>query len=133
MKRRVIFPDPDIWTTPKENTMVEPDQTDFEADARSYWNQLRAIDLCRAVSLGDNSAADALIAEVAADDEPLQFIAGLAWAAGSLAKTVAAQHPTATEASVWSALTERSATCLHASRELRNMLNTPTTEGETNV
>ena len=82
MKRRVIFPDPNIWTTPKENEMVEPDQTDFDADARSYWNQLRAIDLCRAVSLGDDRAADALIAEVAADDEPLQLIAGLAWAAG---------------------------------------------------
>ena len=133
MKRRVIFPDPNIWTTPKENEMVEPDQTDFDADARSYWNQLRAIDLCRAVSLGDDRAADALIAEVAADDEPLQLIAGLAWAAGSLAKTVAAQHPTATEHSVWTALSERSATGLHATRELREMLNTTTAEGDTNV
>ncbi|QFS91149.1 hypothetical protein FIV07_10325 [Mycobacterium sp. THAF192] len=104
---------------------------DFNDDARLYWNQLRAVDLCRAISRSDDSAADALIAEVAADDEPLHLIAGLAWAAGSLAKTVAAQHPTATENSVWAALTERSATGLHATRELIHMLDT--TEGETNV
>lgn len=133
MTRRVIFPPTDYWITHKENQMIDHDQTDFDADARSYWNQLRAIDLCRAVSLGDDGAADALIAEVAADDEPLRLIAGLAWAAGSLAKTVAAQHPTATEHSVWSALAQRSATGLHATREIRRMLNTTTTEGETNV
>ncbi|QZT56759.1 hypothetical protein [Mycolicibacterium austroafricanum] len=106
---------------------------DFDDDVRIYWNQLRAVDLCRAISRSDNSAADALIAEVAKDDEPIHLIAGLAWAAGSLAKTVAAQHPTATENSVWEALTERSATGLHATREIRQMLDTTTTEGETNA
>lgn len=106
---------------------------DFDDDTRLYWNQLRAVDLCRAIGRSDDSAADALIAEVAADNEPLHLIAGLAWAAGSLAKTVAAQHPTATEDSVWAALTERSSTGLHATREIKQMLDTTTTEGENNV
>lgn len=104
---------------------------DFDDDARIYWNQLRAVDLCRAISRADDSAADRIVAEVAADDEPLHLIAGLAWLAGSLAKTVAAQHPTATEDSVWAALAERSSTGLHATREIRQMLDT--TEGEANA
>ncbi|QFS89495.1 hypothetical protein FIV07_01990 [Mycobacterium sp. THAF192] len=106
---------------------------DFDDDVRIYWNQLRAVDLCRAISRSDDNAADALIAEVAADNEPIHLIAGLAWAAGSLAKTVAAQHPTATEDSVWAALTDSSSTGLHATREIRQMLDTNNTEGESNV
>ena len=134
MKRRIIFPDPDIWTQ-KENTMTENTDpvVDFDDDKRIYWNQLRAIELCRAVSLGDNGAADALIAEVAADGDEVHLVAGLTHVAVSLAHTVVEQRPDVTEATVWHVLTERSQTGLHATREIRQMLDTTTTEGETNV
>jgi len=102
--------------------------TNFRDDARLYWNQLRAIDLCRAISRTDNKAADAIIAEVTADNEPLHLVAGLAHAAGSLVKTLAQLHPDATEDQIWRSLTDRSLTGLHATRELIRMTNT--TEGE---
>lgn len=114
--------------------MTDTFHTDFDDDMRLYWNQLRAIDLCRAVGSGNGSAADALIAEVAADDEPIHLVAGLAHIAGSLCRTLAELHPTATEAQIWAALADRSRTGLHATRELRRMLDTPTThEGEDNA
>lgn len=123
MKRRIIFPPPDHWTKPKETTMTDPDQTNFDDDKRIYWNQLRAIELCRAVSLGDSSTADALIAEVAADDEEVHLVAGLTHVAISLAHTIVEQRTDVTEATVWRILTERSQTGLHATRELIQMLD----------
>ncbi|QFS89119.1 hypothetical protein FIV07_00095 [Mycobacterium sp. THAF192] len=135
MNRRVIFPDPDIWTDPppKENNMSDQDQTDFDDDKRIYWNQLRAIELCRAVSLGDNATADALIAEVAADDDEVHLVAGLTHVAVSLAHTVVEQRPSITEANVWHVLTERSQTGLHATRELAEMTNTTSNERDNNA
>lgn len=106
------------------------DQTDFEDDKRIYWNQLRAIELCRAVSLGDSGTADALIAEVAADGDEVHLVAGLTHVAVSLAHTVVEQRPGTTEATVWRALTERSQTGLHATRELAQLINTTTNEGD---
>lgn len=111
----------------------QPDihQTDFEDDKRIYWNQLRAIELCQAVSHGDTRTADALIAEVAADNDEVHLVAGLTHVAVSLAATVVEQCPGVTEATVWHALTERSQTGLQATRELNQM--TTTHEGENNA
>lgn len=95
--------------------------TDFDDDRRIYWNQLRAIELCRAVSLGDTGTADALIAEVAADDDEVHLVAGLTHVAISLAHTVVEQRPDTTEAAVWQVLTERSQTGLHATQEMHRM------------
>ena len=112
----------------------QPDDTNFEDDRRIYWNQLRAIELCRAVSIGDNRTADALIAEVATDDDEVHLVAGLTHVAVSLAHTVVEQNPRFTETTIWRVLTERSHTGLHATRELRQMLDTPTTdEGDGNA
>lgn len=117
--------------------MTEPpdtDQTDFDDDRRIYWNQLRAIELCRAVSLGDSGTADALIAEVATDDDEVHLVAGLTHVAVSLAHTVVEQCPDVTEATVWRILTERSQTGLHVTRELAQLIdNTTTDEGDDNA
>lgn len=113
----------------------QPDihQTDFEDDRRIYWNQLRAIELCQAVSRSDNRAADAIIAEVAADNDEVHLVAGLTHVAVSLAATVVERCPGVTEATVWSALSERSQTGLHATRELAQMTTTTTDEGDNNA
>lgn len=108
------------------------DQTDFEDDKRIYWNQLRAIELCHAVSLSDTRAADALIAEVAADNDEVHLVAGLTHVAVSLAHTVVERCPGVTEATVWRALTERSQTGLQATREFAQMTIT-TDEGDNNA
>lgn len=108
------------------------DQTDFDDDKRIYWNQLRAIELCLAVSLSDNNTADALIAEVAADNDEVHLVAGLTHVAVSLARTVVERCPGVTEGTVWAALTERSQMGLHATRELTQMTTT-TDEGDNNV
>jgi hypothetical protein len=139
MSRRVIFVPDDFWThhPPQENTMTdtsEHDDADFDDDRRIYWNQLRAIELCRAVSLGDSGTADALIAEAAADDDEVHLVAGLTHVAISLAHTVVEQRPGTTEATLWHVLTERSQTGLHATRELAELINnTPTDEGDDNA
>jgi len=103
--------------------MTNDTPTDLKDDARQYWNQLRAIDLCRAVSCGDDHVADRIIAEAAADGEHRHLCAGLVYAASSLAQTITAKFPTVTEDQVWAALAERSRTGLDASRELLQMLN----------
>lgn len=132
MTRKVIFTSPEFWTDPppKENNMSDLDQADFDDDKRIYWNQLRAIELCRAVSIGDTATADALIAEVAADDDEVHLVAGLTHVAVSLAHTVVEQRPNITEANIWHVLTERSQTGLHATRELAEMTNTTSNEGD---
>ena len=109
---------------------AQPDDTDFEDDRRIYWNQLRAIELCRAVSLGDTRTADALIAEVANDNDEVHLVAGLTHVAVSLAHTVVEQRPDTTESAIWRVLTERSQTGLHATRELAELTNTTTDEGD---
>lgn len=107
---------------------------DFDDDRRIFWNELRAVELCRAVSLGDSGTADALIAEVAADDDEVHLVAGLTHVAVSLAHTVVEQCADVTEATVWRVLTERSQTGLHATRELAQLIdNTTTDEGEGNA
>lgn len=112
----------------------QPDDTNFEDDRRIYWNQLRAIELCRAVSIGDERTADALIAEAAADGDEVHLVAGLAHVAVSLAHTVVEQNPRFTETTVWRVLTERSQTGLHATRELNELINNTTTdEGDDNA
>lgn len=109
--------------------MTDPEQPDFKADARACWNQARAVDLCRALSAGDLTAANQIIAEVTNDNEADRLVAGLAWAANSLAKTVAAQHPTATEAQVWATLGQRAITGVHTSMEISRMIDSPNQEG----
>lgn len=118
--------------------MTEPPdtgQTDFDDDKRIYWNQLRAIELCQAVSRSENRTADAIIAEVAADSDEVHLVAGLTHVAVSLAATVVEQCSGVTEATVWRALSERSQTGLHATRELVQMTNTTdeTDEGNSNA
>lgn len=114
--------------------LPKPDRVDFADDARIFWNQLRAIELCRAVSRRDDDAASRLIAEVAHDGDEVHFIAGLAGVAVTLARTAAQQNPSATEAGVWRGLTERAKTGLHATRELAELTNTtPTNEGNDNA
>ena len=124
MTRKVIFLPDDYWTNPpKDNTMTDnTPATDLDDDRRIYWNQLRAIELCRAVSLGDNRTADALIAEVANDDDEVHLVAGLTHVAVSLARTVADQHPSATENGIWAALKARSHTGLAATHEIIKMI-----------
>lgn len=100
------------------------EETDLNDDKRIYWNQLRAIELCRAVSLGDSGTADALIAEAAADDDEVHLVAGLTHVAVSLAHTIVEQLPDVTEDTVWRVLTDRSQTGLHATREIMRMTDT---------
>lgn len=126
MTRKVIFVPDDFWTNPptKDNAVTDTPDTDLNDDKRIYWNQLRAIELCRAVCLGDNRTADALIAEVAADDDEVHLVAGLTHVAVSLAHTVVEQLPNVTEDTVWRALTDRSQTGLHATYEIIKMIET---------
>jgi len=125
VNHRVVFLPPDYFINPptKADTMTEqPDDTNFKDDRRIYWNQLRAIELCRAVSLGDTHTADALIAEVSNDDDEVHLVAGLAHVAVSLARTVAEQHPSTTENRIWAALEDRSHTGLAATHEIVQMI-----------
>lgn len=126
MKHRVIFVSDDYWTDPPKKNTTMSDTDNFDADpaddARIYRGQLAAAELCRAVAANADDAADALYA---AEDEQgaLKYlVAGLCHVAISLARTVAEQHPSATEERVWAALTERSTTGLTATHEIIQMI-----------
>lgn len=65
MNRRVIFPDPDIWSTPKENPMN---------DASDY---RRATALIRHHAIGDQAGITAILDEATTEDRGTQLLVAL--------------------------------------------------------
>lgn len=128
MKHRVIFPPADYWTNPpKENNMTDTDHNldvDPDDDVFQYRGQLQAIELCRAVSIGDGETADAMFAAEANAGLLKYLVAGLTHLTVSLNRTVVQQHddPNVTEQRVWASLTERSTTGLIASAEIAQIV-----------
>jgi hypothetical protein len=67
MSRRVIFPDPDIWTTPKEKTMAINNTADYR----------RATALIRHHAVGDQEGITAILVEGEAEDRGTQLLVAL--------------------------------------------------------
>lgn len=83
-----------------------------------YRAQLQAVELCRAVSDGDQDAAEQLYTAEADAGQAKQLASALAMFAVSLARTAAANDDTITEQAIWQGLADRAETALMATHEI---------------
>lgn len=101
-----------------ENTPDDPTRS-----IAAWRGQLQAVELCRAVSDGEITAADRIFDHEQTSGQLRELVSALTTFAVSLARTVAANDPTITEHAVWSGLATRAETGLLGTAEIDEITN----------